>query len=237
MKELYLVPRECNRFISCWFPFLSSPRAQVTQALTLRLLCSFMPSWAEFSHTFQPQRNVQKKRWRLCENPLPGADKKTEEEMNTSVPSFHPHTFTFYSPPAHPLPPSSPAHSACGHHTDNPKGHLWPPSLAPSFGEKKKMEREKKNKKPEGVSVLIFSFLAIIFFSSTSWCGELIFFIHCGEKGATDHSAAEIVRQSVTFSRGHDKNNQSILMKIVVRLNYLILLNVQASIIIMILLN
>lgn len=101
-----------------------------------------------FAHFSVTRRSV--KRWRVCENPPPGATKQTAEEMNASVPSpthLRAHTFTFY-PRA---PPSSPpSHSARGgHRTDNPKGHLWPPSLAtplflplffPLFSEKK-MER------------------------------------------------------------------------------------------------
>lgn len=146
--------------------------------------------------------------------------------MSTSVPSFHPHTFTFYSPLHIPSLLFLWLIQPVGITLIIQKvtcGLLLSPLL------RREEENGKGKKKPEGVSVLMFSFLAIIFFPSTSWCGELIFFIHYGEKGATDHSAAEIVRQSVTLSQGHDKNNRSdrsILMKIVVRLNYLICLNV-----------
>lgn len=50
--------------------------------------------------SFRTHFSDKVKRWRVCENPLPGATKQAAEEMNTSVPSpthLHAHTFTFYT--------------------------------------------------------------------------------------------------------------------------------------------
>lgn len=192
-RNFFWFPMNSTTLLAAGSRFVfSSFTGDTGEVLTLRLLRSFMPQWAGFSHTFQPQHNVQKKRWSLCENPLPGANKQTGEEMNTSVPSFHPHTFTFYLhiPSLLLLWLIQPVgitliiqKVTCG--------LLLSPLLR-----REEENGKRKKKKLEGVSVLILSFLAIIFFPSTSWCGELICFIHCGEKGATDHSAAEIVRQS-----------------------------------------
>lgn len=99
--------------------------------LSLPRCCTFVGGvFTHFAETRQCAR-----RWGLRENPLPGATKQTREEMNTS-----PFFFLFPPLPFTPAPPTPPPHThthpffSLSHprqQTDNPKGHLWPPALAP----------------------------------------------------------------------------------------------------------
>lgn len=134
------------------------------------------------------------RRWGLCENPLPGATKQTGEEMNTSLLFSHLYLLPQHIPTS-PLPPSfSLIHPR--RRTDNPKGHLWPPPLAPPFCFSSTVRGKKKERKnargsfnsdhPERVT------LGVAQASSSSHRNffphhflvsrELIFFIHEGEK-------------------------------------------------------
>lgn len=137
---------------------------------TVRPRRSHADSWVEFSHTFQWQGGV----WRgeecvkihCLEPPSILQRKWTHQSPRPHTSKHTPLPFT----PTHPLLRSlCSAHSARGRHrTDNPKGHLWPPSLATplfhplSFPLQREENEKGGRRQPEGISVLILSFLAII---------------------------------------------------------------------------